>query len=398
MKGMCCGAGRSGWWIVAIAVGIALIVTLGCTGGPAPDGAAEAAPAVGGTAALAAAAVQGATPATPARAVDLDQPPPTPLRPEEQATIDLFERTRASVVYINTLARRADWFRGTVTEVPQGTGTGFVWDGEGHIITNFHVLADASSVEVVLDDQSTYEAEWVGGSASHDLAVLRIDAPPEALHPVAPGNSDALLVGQSVYAIGNPFGYNATLSTGVVSALGRRINGLDGTPIEDAIQTDAAINVGNSGGPLLDSAGRVIGVNTQISSPSGASAGVGFAVPVSTVRRVVPELIATGTYSPPRIGIRAVDQGLTRRLGIEGVLIAAIESGSGAADAGLLPIEVSRNRIVALGDVIQAVEGEPIRTLGELRAVLDRYQAGDDVTVSVLRDGETEDEVTIRLQ
>ena len=395
MQGMCCGAGRSGWWIVAIAVGIALLATLGCAGGPAPDGAAEAAPVVGGTAALAAAAVQGAT---PARAADLDQPPPTPLRPEEQATIELFERTRASVVYINTLARRADWFRGTVTEVPQGTGTGFVWDDEGHIITNFHVLADASSVEVVLDDQSTYEAEWVGGSASHDLAVLRIDAPPGALHPVTPGNSDALLVGQSVYAIGNPFGYNATLSTGVVSALGRRINGLDGTPIEDAIQTDAAINVGNSGGPLLDSAGRVIGVNTQISSPSGTSAGVGFAVPVSTVRRVVPELIATGTYSPPRIGIRAVDQGLTRRLGIEGVLIAAIESGSGAADAGLLPIEVSRNRIVALGDVIKAVEGEPIRTLGELRAVLDRYQAGDEVNVSILRDGETEDAVTVQLQ
>ncbi len=393
---MCCGAVRGGWWIVAIAAGIAVALAVGCAaGGPAPDGAAEAARAAGGATALAAAAAQGAT---PARAADLAQPPPTPLRPEEQATIDLFERTRSSVVYINTLARRADWFRGTVTEVPQGTGTGFVWDGEGHIITNFHVLADASSVEVVLDDQSTYEAEWVGGSASHDLAVLRIDAPPEALHPVTPGNSEALLVGQSVYAIGNPFGYNATLSTGVVSALGRRINGLDGTPIEDVIQTDAAINVGNSGGPLLDSAGRVIGVNTQISSPSGASAGVGFAVPVSTVRRVVPELIETGTYSPPRIGIRAVDQGLTRRLGVEGVLIAAIESGSGAADAGLLPIEVSRNRIVALGDVIQAIDDEPVRSLGELRAVLDRYRVGDEVTVSILRDGDAEDEVTVRLQ
>ena len=341
--------------------------------------------------------LQGAAPA-PARADDLVQSPPTPLRPEEQVTIDLFERTRSSVVYITTLARRADWFRGTVSEVPQGTGTGFVWDDEGHIITNFHVVADASSIEVVLDDQSVYDAEWVGGSASHDLAVLRIDAPPEALHPVTPGNSDALFVGQSVYAIGNPFGLNATLTTGVVSALGRRIPALDGTPIEDAIQTDAAINRGNSGGPLLDSAGRLIGVNTQISSPSGASAGVGFAVPVGTVRRVVPELIETGTYSPPRIGFRAVDEELTRRLGIEGVLIAAIESGSGAADAGLLPIEVSRNRIVALGDVIQAIDGEPIRTLGELRAVLDRYRPGDEVTVSVLRDGETEAEVTVRLQ
>ena len=377
-------------WILALAAALVPALTVACSvDAPARDGA--AAPASPGTTALAAARVQ-----TPAD--DVIQPPPTPLRPEERATVDLFERTRSSVVYITTLARRADWFRGTVSEVPQGTGTGFVWDDEGHIITNFHVLQDASSVEVVLDDQSTYEAEWVGGSASHDLAVLRIDAPPEALHPVTPGNSDALLVGQSVYAIGNPFGLNATLTTGVVSALGRRIPALDGTPIENAIQTDAAINRGNSGGPLLDSAGRLIGVNTQISSPSGASAGVGFAVPASTVRRVVPELIATGSYTPPQLGIRAVDEGLTRRLGVEGILIAGIESGSGAADAGLLPIEVARNQIIALGDVIQAIDGEPVRSLGELRAVLDRYRPGDAVSVSILRDGDTEDEVSIRLR
>ncbi len=377
-------------WLRALVVAIVPVVTSACAvDAPARDG--SAGPASSSATALAASRVQ-----TPAD--DVVQPPATPLRPEEQAVIDLFERTRSSVVYITTLARRADWFRGTVTEVPQGTGTGFVWDDEGHVITNFHVLQDASSVEVVLDDQSTYEAEWVGGSASHDLAVLRIDAPREALYPVTPGNSDALLVGQSVYAIGNPFGLSATLTTGVVSALGRRIPALDGTPIENAIQTDAAINRGNSGGPLLDSSGRLIGVNTQIYSPSGASAGVGLAVPVSTVRRVVPELIETGSYTPPRMGIRAVDEGLTRRLGVEGILIAGIESGTGAADAGLLPIEVARNRIIALGDVIRAVDGEPVRTLGELRAVLDRYRPGDTVIVSILRDGETEDEVTIRLQ
>ena len=377
-------------WLRALVVAIVPVVTSACAvDAPARDG--SAGPASSSATALAASRVQ-----TPAD--DVVQPPATPLRPEEQAVIDLFERTRSSVVYITTLARRADWFRGTVTEVPQGTGTGFVWDDEGHVITNFHVLQDASSVEVVLDDQSTYEGEWVGGSASHDLAVLRIDAPREALYPVTPGNSDALLVGQSVYAIGNPFGLSATLTTGVVSALGRRIPALDGTPIENAIQTDAAINRGNSGGPLLDSSGRLIGVNTQIYSPSGASAGVGLAVPVSTVRRVVPELIETGSYTPPRMGIRAVDEGLTRRLGVEGILIAGIESGTGAADAGLLPIEVARNRIIALGDVIRAVDGEPVRTLGELRAVLDRYRPGDTVIVSILRDGETEDEVTIRLQ
>ena len=366
------------------------VLTAACSPGlSAPEGAGTQVP--GEPAALAAAAGQTPTPADEA-------PPPTPLRPEEQATVDLFERTRPSVVYITTLAQRADWFRGTVFEVPQGTGTGFVWDDEGHIITNFHVLADASSVEVVLDDQSTYDAEWVGGSASHDLAVLRIDAPREALHPVMMGNSDALLVGQNVYAIGNPFGLSATLTTGIVSALGRRINALDGTPIEDVIQSDAAINRGNSGGPLLDSAGRVIGVNTQIASPSGASAGVGFAVPISTVRRVVPQLIVAGEYTPPRLGIRAVDDGVGRRIGVEGVLIAAVEPGSGAADAGLRPIDVTRNRIVSLGDVIQSIDGEPIRTLGELRAVLDRYQPGDEVIFSILRDGETEDEVTVRLQ
>ena len=366
------------------------VLTAACSPGlSAPEGAGTQVP--GEPAALAAALGQAPTPADAA-------PPPTPLRPEEQATVDLFERTRLSVVAVTSLAQRADWFRGTVSEVPQGTGTGFVWDDEGHIITNFHVLADASSVEVVLDDQSTYDAEWVGGSASHDLAVLRIDAPREALHPVLMGNSDALLVGQNVYAIGNPFGLSATLTTGVVSALGRRINALDGTPIEDVIQSDAAINRGNSGGPLLDSAGRVIGVNTQIASPSGASAGVGFAVPISTVRRVVPELIFAGEYTPPRLGIRAVDEGVGRRIGVEGVLIAAVEAGSGAADAGLRPVEAARNRIVSLGDVIQSIDGEPIRTLGDLRAVLDRYQPGDEVAISILRDGETEDEVTVRLQ
>ena len=378
------------WRLLLSALSALSVLTAACSPGPsAPEGAGTQVP--GEPAALAAAIGQAPTPADAA-------PPPTPLRPEEQATVDLFERTRPSVVYITTLAQRADWFRGTVSEVPQGTGTGFVWDHEGHIITNFHVLADASSVEVVLDDQSTYDAEWVGGSASHDLAVLRIDAPREALHPVLMGNSDALLVGQNVYAIGNPFGLSATLTTGIVSALGRRINALDGTPIEDVIQSDAAINRGNSGGPLLDSAGRVIGVTTQIASPSGASAGVGFAVPISTVRRVVPELIFAGEYTPPRLGIRAVDEGVGRRIGVEGVLIAAVEPGSGAADAGLRPIEAARNRIVSLGDVIQSIDGEPIRTLGDLRAVLDRYQPGDEVAIAILRDGETEDEVTVRLQ
>ena len=328
-------------------------------------------------------------------------PIPADLRPDERATVELFERTSPSVVYITTLARRTDWFgRPMGGEVPQGTGTGFIWDDAGHVITNAHVVGGADSVEVVMADQTTYDAEWVGLSVSHDLAVLRIDAPPVALQPVDIGDSAALRVGQSVYAIGNPFGLSATLTTGIVSALGRRIQGLDGTPIEDVVQTDAAINTGNSGGPLLDSAGRLIGVNTQIASPSGASAGVGFAVPVNTVSRVVPQIIDTGEYVPPRLGIRMDGRGyLSRfvlgRLRAAGVLVVGVERGSGAAEAGLRGTEVSRDgrQVAQVGDVIQAVDGEPIGSQGELRAVLDRYRPGDEVTVTILRDGDTLDVV-----
>ena len=331
-----------------------------------------------------------------------DLPPiPDYLRPDERATVELFERTSPSVVYITTLARRTDWFgRPMGGEVPQGTGTGFIWDGDGHVITNAHVVGGADSVEVVMADQTTHGAELVGLSFSHDLAVLRIDAPAAALQPIAVGDSDRLRVGQNVYAIGNPFGLSATLTTGIVSALDRRIEGLDGTPIEDVVQTDAAINTGNSGGPLLDSAGRMIGVNTQIASPSGASAGVGFAVPVNTVSRVVPQIIETGAYVPPRLGIRMDGRGyLSRfvlgRLRTAGVLVVGVERGTGAADAGLRGTEVSRNgrQVTQVGDIIQAVDGEAIRTQGELRAVLDRYQPGDDVTVTILRDGDTLDVV-----
>ena len=329
-------------------------------------------------------------------------PIPADLRPDERATVELFEQTSPSVVYITTLARRTDWFgRPMGGEVPQGTGTGFVWDGDGHVITNAHVVGGADSVEVVMADQTTYEGELVGLSFSHDLAVLRIDVPSAALQPIIVGDSNGLRVGQSVYAIGNPFGLSATLTTGIVSALERRIEGLDGTPIEDVIQTDAAINTGNSGGPLLDSSGRVIGVNTQIASPSGAvQAGVGFAVPVSTVSRVVPQIIETGAYIPPRLGIRMDGRGyLSRfvlgRLRTAGVLVVGVERGGGAADAGLRGTELSRNgrQVTQVGDVIQAIDGELVSSQGELRAVLDRYQPGDDVTVTILRDGDAQDVV-----
>ena len=336
----------------------------------------------------------------PAAQAQVREAPPMPasLRPDELAMVELFERTSPSVVYLTSLARRVDWFGRTTAEAPQGTGTGFIWDDDGHVITNYHVIGGASAVEVVLHDQMTYEATFVGASPSHDLAVLRISAPAGALRPVEIGDSEGLRVGQSVYAIGNPFGLSATLTTGIVSALGRRIEGTDGTPIENVIQTDAAINRGNSGGPLLNSTGRVIGVNTQIASPSGASHGVGFAVPISTVLRVVPELIETGEYVPPQLGIEInynLNRSLLRR-GTTGVLVVDVTPGTGAAEAGLRGIEVERNRLRRLGDVIQRIDGEPVRSPAEMRAVLDRYQVGDEVTVTILRDGQ-EREVVVRL-
>ena len=352
------------------------------------------------TAVAGAACAPGAPPPAAQAQVRAAPVAPAALRPDELAMVELFERTSPSVVYLTSLARRVDWFGRTVgREVPRGTGTGFIWDDAGHVITNYHVIGGADSIEVVLHDQMTYEADVVGISPSHDLAVLRIEVPPGTLRPVEIGDSEGLRVGQSVYAIGNPFGLSATLTTGIVSALGRRIEGVDGTPIENVIQTDAAINRGNSGGPLLNSAGRVIGVNTQIASPSGASHGVGFAVPVNTVLRVVPELIETGEYVPPQLGIEInynLNRNLLRRVGTSGVLVVDVKPGSGAAEAGLRGIDVERNRLRRLGDIIQRIDGERIASPAEMRAVLDRYRVGDEVTVTILRDG-AEREFVVRL-
>ena len=314
------------------------------------------------------------------------------LRPDEQAIVDLFKNTSPSVVYITTITRRRDIF-GRGVNVPQGSGTGFIWDAEGHVVTNFHVVQGASSARVVMHDQTSYMATFVGGSSQHDLAVLRIDAPPETLRQVRLGDSDRLRVGQSVYAIGNPFGLSATLTSGIVSALNRQIQGLDGDIIEDVIQIDASINPGNSGGPLLDSRGRLVGINSQIASPSGASAGVGFAVPVNTVQRVVPQLIATGEYSPARLGITTNSQLnwiVAQRHGVTGVLIDQVYPNFGADRAGLRGTEPNTNQ---LGDIIVQINSEAVPTIADLRLILDRYQPGDEVNVTIIRDGETRDMV-----
>ncbi|RMH32653.1 MAG: PDZ domain-containing protein [Nitrospirae bacterium] len=316
-------------------------------------------------------------------------PPPLPagLTPEELATIKVVDQASQSVVYITNSAIHRDFWSLNTFEVPQGSGSGFVWDRHGHIVTNFHVIYGADAIRVVLDDQTSFEAAVVGMDPDHDLAVLRIADPPPNLVPLAIGRSHNLRVGQRVLAIGNPFGLDHTVTTGVVSALGRTIKSINGRTIEGVIQTDAAINPGNSGGPLLDSQGRLIGVNTQIMSPSGAFAGIGFAVPVDTVTRIVPQLIQFGKVIRPGLGISLIPHTITARWGIEGLVIARIEPGGAADRAGLKSARETRSGRIILGDVITHVDGEPVRTYDDLATILDRHQVGDRVTIEIMRNG-----------
>jgi len=313
------------------------------------------------------------------------------LADDEKSTIALFKHAGPSVAYITTLTQMRSIWTGVVTEVPQGTGSGIVWDDAGDILTNFHVIQNAPAARVTLWNHKTYEARIVGVSAAHDLAVLRINAPQAELQPVLIGTSSDLQVGQKVFAIGNPFGLDQTLTTGVVSALGRTIPSVTKQPIEDVIQTDAAVNPGNSGGPLLDSAGRLIGVNTAIFSPSGSSAGIGFAIPVDTVNRVVSQLIASGRVSRPSIGItthEGLNQAVTQRLGLNGVLVVDVLEGSPAAAAGLRPTRRTPDGSLTLGDMIVAVNERAVRNRDSFYATLERYKVGEKVTLTILREGQ----------
>ena len=236
------------------------------------------------------------------------------LAEDEKTTIQIYEQASKSVVFITRLRLQRDYLSLNVQQVPEGTGSGFVWDKAGHIVTNYPVIQGADSAQVTLADHSSWKARTVGAYPDKDLAVLRIDAPADKLFPIAVGTSQDLKVGQKVFAIGNPFGLDQTLTTGVISALNREIESVTHRPIQGMIQTDAAINPGNSGGPLLDSAGRLIGVNTAISSPSGASAGIGFAIPVDEVNRVVPQLIAHGKVTRPGLGVQVASDQQAKRL------------------------------------------------------------------------------------
>ncbi|MFQ5748063.1 MAG: S1C family serine protease [Planctomycetota bacterium] len=319
----------------------------------------------------------------------------------EQAGVKLFEEASPAVVYINTSTLRRNRFSLDIFKIPQGTGSGFLWDDQGHVVTNYHVIKDADEAEVTLADHSTWTAKLVGYAPEHDLAVLKIDAPRSRLHPLRVGRSEGLKVGQWVFAIGNPFGLDQTLTTGVISGLGRTITGVAGNPIRDVIQTDAAINPGNSGGPLLDSSGRLIGINTMIVSPSGAYAGIGFAVPVDTINRVVPQLLRKGKAVHAGLGITLAPPSVQERLhreGLRGVLVLDLLPGGSAEKAGIRPTELNRRGESRLGDRIVSLDGQPVGSSGDLLGLLYQHQVGDLVRVGLLRGDDQELTVKIRLQ
>ena len=325
---------------------------------------------------------------------------PRPVSPsgglgaDEQSTINLFRTATPSVAHVRTKALRSSYFS---NEIVEGDGSGFVWDERGYVVTNFHVVRNVERVHVLLPGQEEpFLASFVGADPSVDIAVLKIEPPAGGLIPLPLGTSNDLQVGQKTYAIGNPFGYDQTLTTGIVSALDREIISLVGNPIRGVIQTDAAINPGNSGGPLLDSSGRLIGVNTMIYSPSGASAGIGFAVPVDTVNRVVPEIIRTGSGPRASIGMSAASDQWVRRNRLQGVVVAEVKSGGSADRAGIKPMTVREDGNVELGDVILGVEGRPVRSQDELARQLMGRGPGEKVTLTVQRAGETR-EVEIEL-
>ncbi|WP_323845255.1 S1C family serine protease [Microbulbifer magnicolonia] len=306
---------------------------------------------------------------------------------DEQNTMQVFNFASPSVVYVTNETLVRDRWTLRLHAVPKGAGSGFIWDDQGHVVTNFHVIEGARKVTITLQDRSEWPAELVGSAPEKDLAVLKIDAPPELLKPLIAGTSNNLAVGRKVLAIGNPFGLDTTLTTGVVSALGREIQAANNRTIRNVIQTDAAINPGNSGGPLLDSSGRLIGVNTAIYSPSGASVGIGFAIPVDTVKKIVPELIAHGRLVRPVLGIESAPDQWASQYGFEGVAVLRTAPGMPAAEAGLRGVYRTERGGWQLGDVIVEVDRQPVRSYDDLLNVLENRRAGDEVSLGFMRDG-----------
>jgi S1-C subfamily serine protease len=310
----------------------------------------------------------------------------------EKTNIAIYKKAKPSVVHITSMALERDFWSMDIQEVPEGTGSGFIWDEGGHVVTNYHVIHNGQAFHVTLADHTTWRASVVGAAPDKDLAVLRIDAPRSKLVPITVGKSEDLQVGQMAYAIGNPFGLDLTFTTGVVSALDREIQSMSRRRIKNVIQHQAAINPGNSGGPLLDSAGRLIGVNTAIYSPSGGNIGIGFAIPVDEVNRVVPQLIRKGKLERAGLGIQLLDDKLARELGVDkGVVIRRILPGSPAAKAHLQPMRWVQSGLfqrIRLGDIIVAINDQPVEKVNDYYDILEKFKTGDTVTLTILRNDE----------
>ena len=325
-----------------------------------------------------------------------DEPLPDGLTADEERQIRNFRAASGSTVFITNVGYRRDFFSMNVEKIPQGSGSGFIWDSDGHIVTNYHVIENGREFIVTFGGDETYPAKVVGVAPDKDLAVLKVDAPDELLVPLPVGSSGDLAVGQKVMAVGNPFGLDHTLTVGVVSALGREWTSPTGRTIKDVIQTDAAINPGNSGGPLLDSRGRLIGVNMAIISPSGAFAGIGFSVPVDTVRRLIPQMIKYGEPIRPGIGIQILPDRLARRYGLDGVVIKEVYEGWPADEAGLEPIQVTRRNMV-VRDIIVAVNGRKVASSNDLLDAFETAGAGAEISLTLKNQGELR-EVRVRLK
>ena len=308
---------------------------------------------------------------------------------DEANSVEIFQKSSPAVVFVTNTALRRSLFSPNIQEIPRGAGSGFIWNKNGLVVTNFHVIAGANKLTITLQDKSDYRAEVIGVAPEKDLAVLRLIDPPKNLPTLPMGDSSELSVGRKVLAIGNPFGLDTTLTTGVVSALGQEIKSPSNRKIRGVVQTDAAINPGNSGGPLLNSLGQLVGVNTAIFSPSGASAGIGFAIPVNTVSQVVPQLINYGRILRPIMGIELASDRWIKRYRINGMPVVRVFQGLPAAKAGMMGAYQTRQGTIALGDVIKSIDGVTISNNDDYMTIMEEHKVGDTVEVVTDRAGQT---------
>lgn len=318
------------------------------------------------------------------------------LTEDEENTTDVVERTKNSVVFVTNIQLVRDFFSFDEQAVPRGTGSGFVWDNQGHIVTNYHVIEDGDVFNITLPNQEQRQARLIGKEENKDIAVLKVEGNLRGLEPLAAGSSNGLRVGQKVIAIGNPFGFDHTVTTGIVSALGRRILGAGGVSIRDMIQTDASINPGNSGGPLLDSRGLLIGMNTVIISKTGQYSGIGFAVPVDTIKKIVPQIIRYGRVIRPGLGIEILPDSYARRLDIEGVVVMNVPRDSEAYNVGLRGLARDKRGRIYIRDIITKIDDTEIDSYDDLYNTLDDYKIGDTVKLTVRR-GQEERTVQLKL-